>query len=74
MRNYLIYNGKNTLDFGIGISGSGTFSAPKRDLDTVSVPGRSGDLTMDNGRYNNITVTYPCYMYKDFAKNIDDQM
>lgn len=72
MRNYLIYNGKNTLDFGIGISGSGTFSAPKRDIETVNVPGRSGDLTMDNGRYNNITVTYPCYMYKDFAKNIDD--
>lgn len=72
MRNFLIFNNKNIGDFGVGISGSGTFAAPKRDLETVSVPGRSGDLTMDNGRYNNIKITYPCYIYREFAKNFDD--
>lgn len=72
MRNFLLFNYKSTLDYGVGISGSGTFTAPKRDLETVSVPGRSGDLTMDNGRYNNISVTYPCFIYKDFSRQFDD--
>lgn len=72
MHNYLVYNNKNITDFGVGISGSGTFSAPKRELETVSVPGRSGDLTMDNGRYNNIEITYPCYIYRDFARSFND--
>lgn len=72
MRNYLIFNHKNIADFGVYISGSGTFTAPKRDIETVSVPGRSGDLTMDNGRYNNITISYPCFIYRNFAKDFDN--
>lgn len=72
MRNYLTFDRKNLIDFNIWISGSGTFSAPKRDIETVSVPGRSGDLTMDNGRYGNITIDYPCFISSNFAKNFDD--
>ena len=72
MRNYLTFDGKNLMDFDIWISGSGTFVAPKRDLETISVPGRSGDLTMDNGRYSNITIEYPCFISADFAKNFDN--
>ncbi len=47
-------------DFGIHISGTNVFSAPARDYTMQTVPGRSGDLAIDNGRYNNFELVYPC--------------
>ena len=51
MRQYLIYAGKSSMDFGLYISGAGTFNAPERDTKSISIPGRNGELTLDNGRY-----------------------
>lgn len=68
--NYLTFNGKSTLDFGVGISGESSFNAPTRDVDFVSIAGRNGDLTIDNGRYNNIEVTYPAFISRNFKSNV----
>ena len=46
--NYITYSGKSSADYGVWVSGGGTFDAPSRDVQTVSVPGRNGDLTFDN--------------------------
>lgn len=67
MRNILMIDGKPTSDFGVFISGVGTYNAPERDTTAVSVPGRNGDLLIDNGRFHNIEITYPCYIVKEFA-------
>lgn len=53
-------------EFGIVCSGSGTFAAPERDATVVDIPGRNGTLTIDNGRYKNITVSYPAFVPRDF--------
>ena len=71
MRNYLIFNGKSTKDFGVYISGLNTYNAPERDVEIISVPGRNGDLTIDNGRYKNITVSYPAFIYDQFDQNVE---
>lgn len=63
------FDGRCCSDFGIVASGSGTFNAPERDRDTVSVAGRNGDLTFDKGRYKNVTVAYPVSICKDFSEN-----
>lgn len=52
------------------MSGTGVFNAPERDIETVEIPGRNGDLTIDNGRWKNITVTYPAIVVYDFRQNI----
>lgn len=62
MRNSLIFGGVNSADFGVFISGEGRFNAPKRAVTIVSVPGRNGDVLIDEGRYENIEVTYPGYV------------
>lgn len=69
MRHYLYFAGKDSREFGIYISGSGTFNAPERDVEFVSVPGRSGDLTIDNGRFLNVTGTYPAFIHQNFTEN-----
>ena len=56
--NYFNYKNKDSRDYGILIRNKQTFDAPKRDIDFVSVPGRDGDLLIDNGRYPNIDMTY----------------
>lgn len=70
IRNYMTIGGKSTEDFNIYISGEGTFASPERDYETVSVPGRNGDLTFDNGRFRNMTLTYPAFITKNYKENL----
>lgn len=70
--NQLIYGGINTADYQIGISGGGTYAAPERDVTRYEVPGRNGELIVDNGRYKNIEVTYPAYIARRFKDRITD--
>lgn len=67
----LIFGGVNSADFNVYISGGGTFSAPERNVERVSVPGRNGDLIIDNGKWNNISVTYPAFIPSGFEQNIE---
>lgn len=55
---YVVYNGKPLTDFSLYISGHGTFNSAERDVKKVEVPGKSGDLIFDNGRFKNVTITY----------------
>ena len=68
----LTIDGKNCSDFGVWISGGGTYNAPPRSLENVSIPGRNGDLHFDNGRFQNITVTYPAFIARRFNPRMDD--
>ncbi len=54
----ITFGGVNSADYGIYIGGEGTFNAPERDVEVVSVPGRNGNLIIDNGRFQNIEVKY----------------
>lgn len=69
--NYLTYNGETSESFGVYIGGQGTYNAPVRDVTKVSVPGRNGDLIKDNGRFLNVSVSYPVVVIGDFADKVD---
>ena len=60
--NYLTYDGVDSRDFGVFISGEGAFDAPARRGETISIPGRNGSLFMDEGVFENITVEYPAFI------------
>lgn len=70
-RNNLIFGGVNSRDFGVWISGSDTYAAPERDTEHVSVPGRNGDLIIDNGRWKNKQVTYPAFFPYNFPEKME---
>ena len=63
MRNTLTFGGVNSADYGVYITGSGVYNAPKRAVENIVVPGRNGLLTIDQGRYENITVEYPAFAF-----------
>lgn len=57
--NSFTFDGENSLDHGIFITGEAAFNAPERVVDLITVPGRNGAIAMDQGRFENIQVTYP---------------
>lgn len=68
--NTLTFNNVNSNTYGVYISGTGVFNAPARDREFVQVPGRNGDIILDHGRYQNIEITYPAFIVRNFAANI----
>lgn len=61
MINWFYYNGLNSYeDLHAPVKSKTPYSAPAPDLTLQAVPGRSGDLIIDNDRYKNIDVGYTC--------------
>lgn len=74
--NSITFGGVNSADYGIYIGGEGTFNAPKRAVEMVAVPGRNGEICVDQGHWENIEVTYSAFNYEesmsDFVRNLDN--
>lgn len=70
------FDGVNSLDYNIGITGSAVYNAPTRNVEMISIPGRDGEYALDHGRFNNIEITYPSGMgdndQTNFAQRVSD--
>ena len=71
MFNYFVFDGHDSRDYGVYISGGGTYNSPARRYENISVPGRDGDLLGSSTRLQNVTLTYPAGVVSDFAANIE---
>lgn len=67
----LTFDGTSLSSFKTVVSGERTFGAPERDVETFYVPGRNGDLIVDNGAYKNRRLVYPAFIYKNTAENVN---
>ena len=52
------FDGVASSDYDIYLTGEGVFNAPKRAVNLLEIPGRNGNYALDQGRFQNITVTY----------------
>lgn len=72
----LTFNGESSRTYGVYITGQAVYNAPNRDVEMVTIPGRSGAFPLDHGRFENIEVTYPAGTFadneEDFAAAISD--
>lgn len=72
----LIFNGINSKDYGVYITGEAVYNAPERDVEIIEIAGRNGAFVRDNGRFNNVVVTYSAGMFgdaqTDFAEGISE--
>ena len=64
--NEITYNGKNLSDFGVYYDSHSAFGSPERDVELVEVAGKDGALIIDNDRFKNIDLTFPCYINTNF--------
>lgn len=74
--NSLIFGGVDSADYGIYITGEAIYNAPVRAVELVSVAGRNGSVAIDQGRWENIEVTYKAGTFgddqTDFSQAISD--
>ena len=63
MRQYFSFNGHKSTEYGLYINGDAAYNAPERDTEDIEIPGRSGTLTVDNGRWRNISVSYKVFVF-----------
>lgn len=70
------FDGTNSRNYGVYITGQGVFNAPERNVEMVEIPGRNGAYALDKGNFNNIEVTYPAGIFADteadFAQAVSD--
>lgn len=70
------FDGENSRNYGVYITGEGVFNAPERNVEMVDIPGRNGAFALDKGNFNNIEVTYPAGIFADteadFAQAVSD--
>ena len=67
---YIDGNNLNTL-YDLFITDSGIYDAPARNIERISVPGKSGDLVIDKGTFANVSVRFPAFIINDMEQNAD---
>ena len=55
---YFMFKNRRSIDYGLIVKNKSTYNGAQRDVTFASIPGRDGDLLIDNGRYKNTLVTY----------------
>ena len=71
MRNEFIFDGIPSSDFETYVASSNFLNGASRDVQVIQIPGRNGDLTLDNKRFNNFVLTENLYITEDVQNNAD---
>lgn len=61
----LKFDNVSSRNYGVYITGEAVYNAPERDIEMITIPGRNGTFALDNGRFENIEVSYPAGIYAD---------
>jgi phage-related protein len=70
--NTITFGGFDSADYNVYVGGSGAFKRPARDVKIISVPGRNGDIVRDNGRFQNVEITYTALLPQTFPEDYDE--
>jgi len=65
----LTIGGKSLMDFNAWYDGSEWWRMPQKEIENLQIPGKNGDLTIDNHRFSNIIIPFNCYIHKNFGQN-----
>lgn len=68
--NELIFNGKNFTEFNAYYATSNFLDGAAKDVQSVSVVGRSGDLQLSNNRYKNLSLKIRVYVTRDMEASM----
>ena len=70
------FDGTDSRNYGVYITGAAVYDAPEREVEMISIPNRNGAFALDKGRFENIEITYPAGIFADteadFAEAISD--
>lgn len=56
------FNGVTASSHGLTIKSSNHLSRPSKAYDSIKVPGRTGNVIIDDGSFNNKTIDVVCFL------------
>lgn len=68
--NELIFNGKSFSDFNAYVASSNFLDGAQKDVESIAIPGRSGELQLDNRRFHNMTIRTTVYITGNMQQNM----
>ena len=68
-KNYFIFGGMNSLDCNAKLCHVQNENTPKREVNYQAIPGRMGDLLIDQKRWGNVLVRYTCAIVENFQQH-----
>lgn len=74
MYDVLTFNGVSFADYGTFYDSSQIFITPEKQTEFFEIPGRSGDLSIFQNRYANVSIPYNCFIRKNFIENYSNLM
>lgn len=69
MRHFFTLDRVPSMNFDTFLASSTMWDAPERDVTTVEIPGRNGDLVFDNHRFKNFAATISAYIPRGMQVN-----
>lgn len=74
MYDVLTFNGVSFADYNTFYDSSQIFVTPEKQTEFFEIPGRSGDLSIFQNRYANVSIPYDCFIRKNFIENYTNLM
>ena len=72
MMNEMTFNGVPFSNFNTFYDGSQLFEIPAKSVEFYQIPGKNGDLSISNDRYENITLKVNCFIRENFIENFSN--
>ncbi len=71
---YFKFNNISSETYGLKIKTSNHLSRPAKKVESISVPGRTGNLIIDDGSKENLQIELACYVDSRPNKNLKKTM
>ena len=65
VNHYFSYGGVRSIDLGVKIESANNLASPSPRITKQEIPGRSGDLIIPEGGFENVEVSYNCFFKVD---------
>lgn len=74
--NTFSFDGVSSDTYGVYITEGASYNAPERAVEMLEIPGRNGYFALDQGRFENVEVTYHVFIdgssETDYSSNLSD--
>ena len=68
------FAGTSSSTYSMFITEAATYNVPERAVEMLEVPGRNGYYALDQGRFENVEVTYHVVVHKDTNANFQTEL
>lgn len=72
MISHFTFNGISSYNYGLYVNSISAFDTAQLDTESISIPGRNGDLILSNNRYTNVKASYEVGVTSNFKDRSRD--